>query len=238
MVLVERSHPAPKSLAIEARKQNGKYNKADVVERLRRDFHDKCYICELKGLQDPEVEHLVPHENGRYHARKFDWNNLFWSCGHCNSVKSKAVYSEGVLDCCRQDPEQAIRFAIEGNNVNITAFDPGDSEAMKTAQLATAVYTQNNTGIRTVACKLRMDGLWLQMRILYSSLRKYRKNPTRLHRRTVEALLARESAFAAFKRCYVREHLAEYPDLVELVALETVNGDAAQCDAVSASNPK
>jgi hypothetical protein len=28
MVLVERSHPAPKSLAIEARKQNGKYNKA------------------------------------------------------------------------------------------------------------------------------------------------------------------------------------------------------------------
>jgi hypothetical protein len=43
MVLVERSHPAPKSLAIEARKQNGKYNKADVVERLRRDFHDKCY---------------------------------------------------------------------------------------------------------------------------------------------------------------------------------------------------
>lgn len=219
MVLVQRSYPAPESLALEALKRDGAYNRADVVKRLRRDFHDKCYVCELKGLQDPEVEHLVPHENGRYLARKFDWDNLFWSCGHCNRVKSKAVYSEGVLDCCRRDPELAIRFAVEGNDVSITANDPGDLEAVKTAQLATDAYTQMNTGIRTAACKLRMKGLWMQMGILYSALRKYRENPTRLHRRTVEALLKRESAFAAFKRCYVREHLAEYPDLEEFVAL-------------------
>ena len=218
MVLVERSFPAPESLAIEAKRKDGSYNKPDVVERLRQDFHDKCYICELKGLQDPEVEHLIPHENGQHHDRKFDWNNLFWSCGHCNRVKSKSVYSEGVLDCCRRDPELAIRFAVEGGDVSISAFDPTDSEAVKTAHLVTDAFTQSNTGIRTAACERRMDGLWLQMRALYGALQKYRENPTRLRRRMVGALLRRESAFAAFKRCYVRERLDEYPDLEEFVA--------------------
>lgn len=201
MVLVERSYPAPKSLAAEALKKGGSYSKPDVVERLRRDFHDKCYICELKGLQDPEIEHLLPHANGHYHARKFDWDNLFWSCGHCNRVKNRTVYSEGVLDCCRRDPEQAIRFAAEDGDISVTALDQEDSEAVKTAQLVTDVFTQKNTGIRTAACKMRMNGLWMQMRVLYGALQKYRSNPTRLHRRTVGALLRRQTAFAAFKRC-------------------------------------
>lgn len=218
MVFVRRSYPAPESLAVEAQKKSGKYNQADVVERLRYDFHDKCYICELKGLQDPVVEHLVPHENGRCISLKFDWDNLFWSCGHCNGVKNKSFYSGRILDCCRRDPELEIRFAYEGADVIVTAFDSSHTEAVKTAQLVTDVFTQKNTGIRTVASELRLKELRLKMRTLYGALQKYRDNPTVLHRRTVGALLSSESAFAAFKRCYVREHLAEYPDLEEFVA--------------------
>lgn len=89
MVKVERSQPAPESLEIEKKKESGSYKLKDVVERLQKDFNDTCYICELKGLQDPEVEHLLPHHNGRYIDRKFDWNNLFWVCGHCNIIKIK-----------------------------------------------------------------------------------------------------------------------------------------------------
>ena len=100
----------------------------------------------------------------------------------------------------------------------VTAFDPDDSEAVMSARLVTDAFMQRNTGIRTVASEQRMKGLWLQMRVLYDALRKYRNNPTRLHRRVIGALLRRESAFAAFKRCYVREHLADYPDLEEFVA--------------------
>ena len=125
MVKVERSFPAPSSLAVEAVKKNGSYEKPDVVERLRQDFHNKCYICELKELQDPQVEHLMPHKNGRYPERKYDWNNLFWACGHCNNVKNQNKYDAGIV------------------------------------------------------------------------LRK------------LKALLKRESAFAGFKRCYIREHLEE-----------------------------
>ena len=74
MVKVERSYPAPESLAA---KSSGKYDEPDVIERLKQDFHDKCYICEMKGLQDPVVEHLLPHRRGKYLDRKFDWDNLF-----------------------------------------------------------------------------------------------------------------------------------------------------------------
>ena len=54
MVKIERSFPAPASLESEAKKVSGSYEQPDVVSRLRKDFHDKCYICELKNLQDPQ----------------------------------------------------------------------------------------------------------------------------------------------------------------------------------------
>ena len=62
MVKIERSFPAPASLESEAKKVSGSYEQPDVVSRLRKDFHDKCYICELKNLQNPQVEHLLPHK--------------------------------------------------------------------------------------------------------------------------------------------------------------------------------
>lgn len=95
MVKCDRSLPAPDSLAVEAKKgANGKYNSDDVIDALKQVFHGKCYICEMQGLQDGEVEHLLPHHNGTYLNLMFDWNNLFWSCGHCNRVKNKRNMKE------------------------------------------------------------------------------------------------------------------------------------------------
>lgn len=68
MVKVKRTFPAPASLEIESKKRTGSYEKPDVIRQLRDDFHNKCYICEMKNLQDPEVEHLLPHKNGKYWA--------------------------------------------------------------------------------------------------------------------------------------------------------------------------
>lgn len=52
-------------------------------------------------------------------------------------------------------------------------------------------------------------------------LEKIHKNPgSKAALRTVRSLLRRESAFAAFKRCYVREHRKEYPELWQYVTLD------------------
>lgn len=47
MVKIERSFPAPKSLAEEAKKASGRYDKQDVIQQLEKDFNNKCYICEM-----------------------------------------------------------------------------------------------------------------------------------------------------------------------------------------------
>ncbi|MDE7326889.1 MAG: hypothetical protein K2N63_11535 [Lachnospiraceae bacterium] len=50
MIKVERSFPAPVSLAQEAKKKTGSYLEPDVVDRLKQDFQNKCYICGLSDL--------------------------------------------------------------------------------------------------------------------------------------------------------------------------------------------
>jgi uncharacterized protein (TIGR02646 family) len=218
MVKVTRSFPAPKSLAIEALKADGSYNKPDVVRQLREDFNDKCYICELKDLSDPEVEHLLPHMNGKYRDRKFDWNNLFWVCKHCNGVKKAEKYNEGIIDCCKQDPEKLIKFSFEQGNVIAEAFDNSDLKSIRTAELVYETFNKTNTGIREAACENRIKSLSKSMNILYKELDNYKNNPSsKRNIRMLKAILGRESAFAAFKRSYVRKRLEEYPGLDEFL---------------------
>lgn len=131
------------------------------------------------------MEHLLPHKNGKCPERKFDWENLFWSCGHCNGIKNNGKYDGGIMDCCKYDPEQYLSFQIKGSDE-------------------------------------RLKLLQTEMNLLYKQLEKMRiSQDSKVTVRTLRSLLRRESAFAAFKRCYVREHAAEYPELQQYVALDT-----------------
>lgn len=215
MVKVERSFPAPLSLAKEAAKKNGSYEKPDVVERLKEDFHGKCYICELKNLQDPQVEHLLPHKNGRYPERKFDWNNLFWVCGHCNGVKNQNKYNLGIMDCCKMDPEQEIIFRLKQDNIELISQKAvPDEKTERTMELIWEVFNLKNTGMRIYKSDMRLKELQKEMNLLFDNLEELRESPdSKVILRKLRVLLKREAAFAAFKRCYVREHLSDYPVL-------------------------
>lgn len=219
MVKIERSYPAPSSLAEEAQKKNGSYEKPDVVERLKRDFHNKCYVCEMKNLQDPQVEHLLPHKNGRYPERKFDWDNLFWVCGHCNSVKNQKKYDEGILDCCKSDPEQEISFQLKAGKIELKRLSSRKDEAIdRTISLVGETFNLQNTGMRVYKSDMRLKELLKEMNLLFDNLEGLKKNPdSKFLLRKLKVLLKRESAFAAFKRCYVREHIEEYPQLKDYI---------------------
>ena len=211
---------APDSLAEEAKKVNGKHDKPDVIERLKKDFHNKCYICEMKELQDPNVEHLLPHKNGKYPERKFDWENLFWSCSHCNGVKNSGKYDDGILDCCKDDPEKVLSFSLVNDDVMITILNLGHEIQERTALLITEVFSLKNTGMRTYRSDQRLKLLQKEMNILYKQLEKLHRNPeSKVIMQMIKSLLSRDSAFAAFKRCYVREHVNEYPQLQKYVRI-------------------
>lgn len=191
-----------------------------MIERLKKDFHNKCYICEMKELQDPNVEHLLPHKNGKYPERKFDWENLFWSCSHCNGVKNSGKYDDGILDCCKDDPEKVLSFSLVNDDVMITILNLGHEIQERTALLITEVFSLKNTGMRTYRSDQRLKLLQKEMNILYKQLEKLHRNPeSKVIMQMIKSLLSRDSAFAAFKRCYVREHVNEYPQLQKYVRI-------------------
>lgn len=219
MIKVERSYPAPASLALEREKTSGSYNLLDVVTRLRKDFHDKCYICEMKGLQDPEVEHLLPHENGKYPDRKFDWDNLFWSCGHCNKVKNTNRFREGILDCCKEDPESYIRLEDCGDHLEASLLE-GVMETpilARTIALINDVFNKDNTGMRDIKRQVRYSLLKAELNTFYKVLGQYRKEGNSLQFRSLRGLLDRSSPFAGAKRSYLRDHLNLNPELAVLL---------------------
>lgn len=211
MIKVCRSMPAPESLETESKKTSGKYNLPDVTEKLEHDFHNKCYICEIFPNADPEVEHLRPHKNGKYPERKFDWNNLFWVCRHCNSIKTKQEYDEGIIDCCRQDPEEKIHQYYDGSKLLFEPLDD-DESTIKTCKLLSDTFYEKNTGIRTSASSTRCRGAIEQINILLDTLEEYKTDPqNKMIQDRLRVLLSRESKYACFKRSYVRDHKNELP---------------------------
>ena len=116
----EKAKAAVKSLE-RAKARKGSYNTPEVNVALAEMFYGKCYICENRemtsmqienkgGISSYQIEHLRPY--GKSEALKYDWNNLFWACAHCNNIKSGRY--EPILDCSQVEVEKKIAFRKEG----------------------------------------------------------------------------------------------------------------------------
>ncbi len=217
MVKIERTPILPPSLAIEKAK-NGSYGEQDVIRQLRLDFHEKCYLCGMSPT-DLNVEHLVAHHGDP--DLKFDWDNLFFCCPHCNGMKNQKKYEKDVLDCCKTDPETVLRQELIEGIVVVTALEDTET-ARATAALLTDCFERRNTGTREYGCDKRAEALMETMRQLYPVLRKLRAEPSpekSRHLRTLRGLVDRKHEFAGFTRTYVRQYLTAHPELAPLITL-------------------
>jgi 5-methylcytosine-specific restriction endonuclease McrA len=77
----------------------------NVVFELEKIFYGKCYLCE-DIVSDPQTDHFIPKSVAP--EKEFDWNNLYYSCRRCNTIKSSDT---GFIDCC--DPNTDVRAAIK-----------------------------------------------------------------------------------------------------------------------------
>lgn len=210
MIKVDRTEIPPPSLVVEKAKVNGSYREPDVVLQLQQDFRDKCYLCEIDELQSVEIEHLRPHMGDK--DLKFDWNNLFLSCAHCNSVKNQRKYDNVIIDCCAVDPEEYLDQTFIEGEVKVTPLVQ-NNVAQMTAQLITECFEKRNTGIRVMESQVRINALKQTMNLLYRTLSAYEENPNEINLNTLRGLLERKHKFSAFTRSYVRTHLDSYPEL-------------------------
>ena len=147
-----------------------------------------------------------------------DWNNLFWSCGHCNKVKNQEKYTGRIIDCCIEDPEELIFFRLKDGDVEVVAKDNDNERAILTSTLVYEVFNLKNTGMRIYKSDMRLQELNKEMNILYENLSALKRNPnSKVVMRKLKALLRRESKFAAFKRNYIRENTKEYGQLISYI---------------------
>ena len=106
MVKIDRSPlPPGKTITKEA-----DYTSGTLYELLKSDFNEKCYICEDRAAKRGiEIEHRHAHKGNA--ALKYDWNNLFFSCHHCNRLKNTCFNT--IIDCTQDDPEDYFNLKIK-----------------------------------------------------------------------------------------------------------------------------
>jgi len=208
MVYLEKSQPAPECLAEEMVKASGDYKCGDVLERLAFDFKGKCYICENNQPVTINVEHLESHQGDK--NKKFGWDNLFWSCGHCNNIKSTAY--DDILNCTTEvdNVEMALHYQIDPypkEQVKLTLLEETD-RGVVTLDLLNKAYNGSTPLKKLESANLR-NLLLKEIRSFNDYLFKYFEEippaQKEYFKNLIIASASRSAPFAAFKRWIIRD---------------------------------
>lgn len=184
------------------------YRSGPVYEQIKADFYEKCYLCEDDEQTSIHIEHFEPHKDDL--IKKFDWNNLFYACGHCNGVKGADFWP--LLDCT--DSTHQVWESIEIRplelfpkmivEINLNPECPKPTEGENTRRLLEKILTGKN------ATSMQMD----QARKLRKKmLRAHTNLSTAIEKKDMVAISAAVSdaaPFAGMLRWHLKNH---YPGL-------------------------
>ena len=136
------------------------YRSVAVVNELRKIFYGKCYLCENE-VSEPVVEHFVPHK-GKDDSKKYDWNNLYYACNRCNSIKGD--FNDELMDCCDSsvDMSKSIKCqcpAIPNDDI-VVESQSNEIKTENTAKLLNRCYNEDNTGIRGISKEILHEKLF------------------------------------------------------------------------------
>jgi len=205
MINMVKSSLAPPCLSEEAKKKSGDYKCGDVIERIRNDFFNKCYLCETKAPTTINVEHFRPHRGDK--TLKFDWNNLFYACGHCNNTKLAKPQYDDIPDCT--DATRRIMDLVEHIFDPIKADSPdfiahGQAPmVINTVALLEEVYG-GKTALKKIEAENIISQLTEEMNSFYHFATGYLKSDDYPQQKRdfydlIAAKLKPDSAFTAFK---------------------------------------
>lgn len=218
MIFAPKSQPAPPCLAAEEAKTNGTYRCDGVLHAIRGDFFNKCYICEQKEPTTINVEHFVPHRGN--HDLMFEWNNLFYACGHCNNIKLAVAAYDDILNPTEptHEVDRKIRYHIDPLPKEIAQFNAleNTNTVNNTVALLNAVYNGTTT-LKTIESANIRSRLLKEIREFQGLLFEYYDETnlpeeTEAIKRRIIRHLRSSSAFTAFKRWIIRDHNAFHGD--------------------------
>lgn len=216
MVKIERKNTEKTALAIASLKKkkiqsSRTCNTPEVVEALMETFHQKCYLCESKSFGKYEVEHLIPHGGDK--DLKFDWNNLFLACGHCNHIKGNSF--NPILDCTKVEVDEIISFRkigyfgiAESLQFEPVSNFPNNKEIQMTCNLLQRIH-YGKTPQEKVSAKMLRHCIRQELTDFKNYIRDYLESTGENKKDlfiTICNQLKSNAPFAAFKRWIVRDN--------------------------------
>ncbi|MDK9694535.1 MAG: HNH endonuclease [Sulfurimonas sp.] len=205
MIYVQKNSSIPSSLA-----RQTSYSGEDVTEQLNSDFHGKCYICEQKeSITTYHVEHFVPHRGDV--ALKYDWNNLFLSCGHCNSVKTARQFDD-ILNCSDKSHqvEKSIRHYCNPFPREVAVFEVKipSIKANNTRDLLDKTFNGEHTGFKKLESANLRALLLKEIEDFSDAIEGFEEDvdEKEYYKNKIIQHLNSNSAFTAFKRWIIRDN--------------------------------
>lgn len=208
MIRIDRRNTTKAQLAIEDLKKacesEKTYNTEVVNVALIEAFHGKCYICENKAATSYQIEYLVPHRGKK--ELKYNWENLFWSCAHCNNIKLDKY--EPILDCTKEDVEKLIAFRKRGyfgadETLEFVPLAENNEAVENTIALLKDAY-YGTTPQKKFEAKVIRKELRKELSQFKEYVREYQEAEDAEEKEDAEILIKKElkdsSAFTAFKR--------------------------------------
>lgn len=136
------------------------YDSEDIYKQLLNDCSNKCYLCgEVIPSRSWQIEHFIPHEQGKYIDKQYDWTNLLLSCNYCNSKKSDSYNKIGANKDIFHPNRDLIEIEIShfydpitDENV-ILLNNNGSSIGENTIELLEKIYNLN--GVSSKSFKMR-----------------------------------------------------------------------------------
>ena len=164
-----------------------------ITKQIPFNSSKKYFTISVIFAQDGIPEHLVPHKGND--DLKFAWENLFWACNRCNSIKNNSKYEGKIIDCCKIEPEKHLRSVYEPHEgqILVKARDTSETSTM-TAQLITESFNLDNTGLRVSSASERMKDFRAEWNKFFRFLKEYRDKKTKLAFNKVKARLGRSTA--------------------------------------------
>lgn len=154
---------------------------------------------------------------------KYDWNNLFWVCAHCNNIKSDKY--EPILNCTTEPVEHLIAFRKTGyfgtdEKLEFSAVKDDNEAIRNTILLLNDAYygttPQKKMEARIIRRTLRKD-----LSKFKEYVREYQEAENEEEKEDIEMLLKRElkdsSAFTAFKRWLLWDNEEKYGELEKFI---------------------
>lgn len=211
MINTIKSTPPPECLEKESKKANGNYSCGDVLERLTNDFFNKCYLCEWGPLTSMNVDHFKPHKGDK--DLKFDWDNLFLACPHCNGTKGGGY--DNILNCtnAEHDVENWIKYEMADDSyigeVKLTILK--DKKIVgNTVKLLNEIYNGFSTVHKQAESSNIREILSRELAHFQGLLKKYYENVEderkEYYFNKIKKHLRKSSAFTAFKRWIIKEN--------------------------------